>query len=97
MDEGMELIEVSARFIDSAEFKQIYGSAPTNEEYLYQLYTNVLGRGPDQTGYSWWLDQLNNNPEKNWERVLADFSESPENNANTMEAVGDHIVFDLFH
>jgi len=97
MDEGMELIEVSARFIDSAEFKQIYGSTPTNEEYLYQLYTNVLGRGPDQTGYSWWLDQLNNNPEKNWERVLADFSESPENNANTMEAVGDHIVFDLFH
>jgi len=96
MDQGMDLLEVSARFIDSSEFRSIYGTEPTNAEYLHRLYTNILDREPDQGGYEWWLDQLNNNPEKTWERVLADFSESEENQQNMLELTGGVVSYDLF-
>jgi len=95
MDEGMELVEVAARFIDSAEFRSVYGLDPSHDEFLYRLYTNVLDREPDASGYDWWLNQLNTNPEKTWERVLADFSESPENQQNVIQITGSIIEFDL--
>lgn len=78
-DLGLNLIDMSAKFIDSPEFRSIYGQKPTNGEFLTKVYTNVLGRSPDAVGYAWWLNELNNNPEKTWKKVLADFSESNEN------------------
>jgi hypothetical protein len=88
-DKGMGLIEISSRFIDSNEFKSIYGTNPTNETFITNLYLNVLDRVPDNSGLAWWVDQLDNNSEKTWEKVLADFSESPENiENNRLELVG---------
>ena len=89
LDEGMDLIEVSARFIDSAEFRSLYGESPSNGEFLTAVYRNVLDREPDASGYAWWVDQLQNNPEKTWAKVLADFSESPENVSNVIDIVAD--------
>ncbi|PSL14104.1 uncharacterized protein DUF4214 [Marinobacterium halophilum] len=96
MDHGMNLQEAAARFIDSIEFKELYGFAPSNDDFLHRLYTNILDREPDASGYDWWLEQLNTNPEKTWDRVLADFSESPENLDNMLEITGGIISFDLF-
>tara|TARA_B100000780_G_C20910437_1_gene362511 strand:- start:1 stop:546 length:546 start_codon:yes stop_codon:yes gene_type:complete len=88
-DDGMGLIEISSRFIDSNEFKSIYGTNPTNETFITKLYLNVLDRVPDNSGLAWWVDQLDNNSEKTWKKVLADFSESPENiENNRLELVG---------
>ena len=94
MDEGMDMAEVAARFINSDEFRSLYGQNPTNGEFLNKVYLNVLDRLPDAGGYDWWMDQLENNPEKTWEKVLADFSESPENQANVTELIANGIVFD---
>lgn len=97
-DNGMGLIEVSARFIDSNEFKAIYGTNPTNATFITNLYLNVLDRAPDDAGLDWWVDQLENNSEKTWQKVLADFSESPENiENNRVELVGgvEYISYDL--
>ena len=94
MDDGMDMVEVAARFIDSPEFRSLYGQNPTNGEFLNKVYLNVLDRLPDDSGYAWWIDQLDNNPEKSWEKVLADFSESPENQANVAELIANGIVFD---
>ena len=94
----MGLIEISSRFIDSNEFKSIYGTNPTNETFITNLYLNVLDRVPDNSGLAWWVDQLDNNSEKTWEKVLADFSESPENiENNRLELVGgvEYISYDL--
>lgn len=96
MDQGMNLQEAAARFIDSNEFQALYGVAPSNDDFLYRLYTNILDREPDAAGYDWWLEQLNTNPEKTWDRVLADFSESRENLDNMLEITGGIISFDLF-
>ena len=97
-DKGMGLIEISSRFIDSNEFKSIYGTNPTNETFITNLYLNVLDRVPDNSGLDWWVDQLDNNSEKTWKKVLADFSESPENiENNRLELVGgvEYISYDV--
>ena len=96
MDEGMDLIEVSARFIDSAEFRGMYGYNPSAGQFLTNVYAHVLDRVPDAGGYAWWLDQMEHNPEKTWQKVLADFSESPENQANVVGLIGSGVVYDLW-
>ena len=95
VDDGMDLEEIAARFIDSAEFRQVYGSAPSNAEFLTKLYENILNRTPDPQGYAWWLNQLNNNPTRDWAKVLTEFSESNENQENVAEIVGQGIIFDV--
>lgn len=96
MDAGMELIEVSARFIDSDEFRLLYGESADNEDFLLAVYQNVLDRAPDDDGYAWWIDQLENNPEKTWDKVLADFSESVENQDNVQTLIANGINYELW-
>jgi hypothetical protein len=94
MDSGMNMVEVAARFIDSNEFRAMYGASPTDEQYLTKIYQNVLGRDPEPDGYNWWLNEMRTNPEKTRAKVLADFSESAENKAGTAQLVGQGIVYD---
>jgi serralysin len=95
-DQGTTLIEMSGKFIDSPEFRSIYGQNPSNSEFLTRVYTNVLGRTPDSGGYNWWLNQLNTNPEKTWKKVLADFSESPENIQSVAPIIQDGFAYKPF-
>ena len=84
--------------MNSNQFKSIYGTNPTNETFITNLYLNVLDRVPDNSGLAWWVDQLENNSEKTWQKVLADFSESPENiENNRLELVGgvEYISYDV--
>jgi len=94
IDRGMDLIEVSARFVDSNEFRTLYGTNPTNDQFLTKLYNNVLGRQPEASGYNWWLNQLNTNPEKTKAKVLADFAESPENQTGVLGLIGSGITYE---
>ena len=93
-DNGMQLQEVAARFIDSNEFRLLYGTNPTNSEYLTKVYSNVLGRTPDKAGFDWWLSEMNTNPTKTKVKVLTDFSESPENQQGVATLIGNGIVFE---
>ena len=67
-----------------------------NGGFLTKVYKNALGRGPDSGGCNWWVDQLTNNPEKTWEKVMADFSEGTENQANVSELIGNGVQYDLW-
>ncbi len=90
MDAGLNVVEVAARFIDSAEFRTLYGTHPGNADFVTSLYENVLHRAPEPTGYNWWLDELDSGrrlPDK----VLADFSEGPENQLNVVGLIHDGI------
>jgi hypothetical protein len=86
MDAGMSQLEVAARFVDSDEFRSLYGTNPTNAEFLTRLYSNVLHRTPDPGGYDWWLGELNAG-RYNKITALAGFSESPENQAGVLNAI----------
>lgn len=96
IDNGMDMVEVAARFIDSNEFRSLYGQNPSNADFLTKVYTNVLGRTPDQGGYDWWLNELNTNPSKTKSKVLADFAESGENQAGVASLIGNGIQYTEF-
>jgi hypothetical protein len=86
MDTGTALEQVAAEFIGAPEFKGLYGTNPTDAEFLTKLYENVLHRTPDQGGYDWWLGQLNDGAYDKI-KALASFSESPENQAGVLNAI----------
>lgn len=96
IDKGMDMVEVAARFIDSPEFRTLYGQNPSNGDFLTKVYTNVLGRTPDQGGYNWWLNELNTNPSKTKAKVLADFAESSENQTSVASLIGNGIQYTEF-
>jgi cyclophilin family peptidyl-prolyl cis-trans isomerase len=94
MDKGMGVVEVAARFIDSSEFRELYGLNPSNAEFLTKVYSNVLDRTPDTAGLDWWVNEMMTNPTKTWQKVLADFSESSENQANVASLIANGIPYD---
>ncbi|MFW2381636.1 MAG: DUF4214 domain-containing protein [Acidimicrobiales bacterium] len=52
-------IEIARFFTtSSAEFRNFYENAPSDEAFLTRVYENVLGRGSDPSGYAYWLDIL---------------------------------------
>mgnify|MGYP001272357298 CR=1 FL=1 len=69
---------VASSFLISSEFKERYGVNTSNSRYVEVLYQNVLGRDYDQSGYDYWLGNLNNGIETRHELLLG-FSESAEN------------------
>ncbi|WP_120994215.1 DUF4214 domain-containing protein [Stutzerimonas urumqiensis] len=89
MDRGTSLMDVSAAFTTSPEYRQLYGAAPTDAEVLTHYYLNVLDRTPDQEGFDYWMTQMQAGLSD--AAVLAYFSESPENRLNVIGAIEDGI------
>ncbi|MES2325350.1 MAG: DUF4214 domain-containing protein [Pseudomonadota bacterium] len=77
LDQGISLHDVAQEFINSNEFKALYGVGSTNAEFVTRLYSNILDRAPDAGGFDYWLTALNNGYAR--ADVLANFSESAEN------------------
>lgn len=73
-------LSIAGGFTNSAEFIAKYG-ALTNQQYVTQLYANILDRAPDTAGLNSWVSQLNSGVSR--EHVLAGFADSLEaiNNA----------------
>jgi hypothetical protein len=94
MDRGHALKEVAAGFIDSAEFRQLYGASPSDAQYVEALYANVLHRTPDAAGYDFWLHAMQLAPRA---EVLVNFSESAENQAQVIGAIQHGIEFTPWH
>ena len=94
MDEGMDVVEVAARFIDSSEFRDLYGSNVSSADFLTKVYSNVLDRTPDATGIDWWVNEMKTNPTKTWQKVLADFAESSENQSGVANLIGNGITYE---
>jgi len=71
---------IAGGFMQSSEFINKYGSL-TDFGFINAMYQNVLGRGADDAGASFWLNQLSHGTTR--EMVLVGFAESPENMAKT--------------
>ena len=92
MDGGVSLNTVAQGFVNSAEFKSVYGASPTNAEIVTRFYDNVLGRAAESGGYNYWLGVLNSG-QGSVAGVLAAFSESPENQAAVIGVIGNGILY----
>jgi len=69
---------ISQSFLISEEFKLVYGNDTNNDIFVNRMYENILTRNPDNEGFNYWMNQLNNGLE-NRSEVLIGFSESKEN------------------
>jgi hypothetical protein len=79
LDRGISISEIAQGFVNSSEFKSVYGSNPTNQQVVDLLYLNVLGRAGEPSGISYWVNGLNNGVPV--AEVLRGFSVSAENHA----------------
>jgi subtilisin family serine protease len=95
MDIGDSLKEVAKSFVNSAEFKVVYGASPTNAQIVTRFYDNVLHRAAESGGYNYWLGTLNSGQDTVAE-VLASFSDSPENQAGVIGVIGNGILYTPF-
>ena len=88
---GSSLDAVANGFIASAEFSQKYG-ALNDDDFVTQMYFNVLHRAPDAGGKKYWTDLLQG---KAYTRagVLTAFAESAENVANVAPAIAGGIAY----
>lgn len=88
-DEGLDLRQAAHGFIASAEFAGIYGSAPSDTAFVDLLYQNVLDRSAAEPELAYWVGEMASGRSR--AQVLVDFSESPENVANTASAISEGI------
>ncbi|MEM8821522.1 MAG: DUF4214 domain-containing protein, partial [Pseudomonadota bacterium] len=70
--------DAAGYFIQSEEFIETYGAAQSNSDYLTALYFNTLLRAPEQRGFDWWLERLDEGLVDR-AAILAEFAESVEN------------------
>jgi hypothetical protein len=91
LDNGNSLNNVSQGFIGSPEFQRTYGANSSDTTFLTNIYTNVLGRNYDQSGYDFWLNGLKNGLQR--DSLLSQFSESVENCANVAPLIGQGIQY----
>ena len=91
LDGGCSLSVVAQQFLDSAEFSA-RRSGSDHEQYVTQLYANVLHRTPDQAGLAFWVDHLQA-ATMTQAQTLAAFSESAENQAALIGVIEQGMVY----
>jgi hypothetical protein len=94
LDQGVTLHSVAQSFVDSSEFKTLYGAAPSDADFVKLLYNNVLHRAPDQAGSDFWVQGLHNGATR--ADILINFSESPENQAGVAPLIGNGFTYLVF-
>ncbi|MEI8186551.1 MAG: DUF4214 domain-containing protein [Chlorobiaceae bacterium] len=90
LNNGESLPQVAANFINSSEFKTMYGDNPSDNTFVTLLYQHVLGRTPDQSGYDFWINSLHTISRA---QELTYFSESAENKAAVTGIITNGIIY----
>lgn len=93
-DNGASLQEIAQSFIESNEFSNLYGSNLTDEAFVNTLYENILNRSADQSGLDYWVNDLANGASR--AAVLTGFTESSENQANTLTEIENGFQFQMW-
>lgn len=91
LDVGFSIQQIAQDFINSPEFQSKYGANLSNEDFVTQLYLNVLHRAPDSNGYSYQVNALNTGLSR--AQLLVNFSESPENYSATLVGIQNGIEY----
>jgi hypothetical protein len=95
MDKGVSLSAVAGGFVDSKEFRDVYGVSPSNREIIAKFYENVLLRPGETAGIDFWTGVLDNK-QATLAEVLVGFSESPENQAALVGVMANGVAYTPF-
>ncbi|WP_157201513.1 DUF4214 domain-containing protein [Massilia sp. Root418] len=91
LDEGWTLLDVAGRFLNSAEYGRLYGTGLQNQQFVTELYHNVLHRDPEQAGLAHWMTKLDQGATR--AELLVGFSESAENMAQVIGAIENGMAY----
>jgi len=91
-----DMLQVSREFITQVEFKNMYGTDPSDMFFINELYEHVLHREADSGGFAYWMDILQRHPNERPDVLLA-FSESAENKALVIGSIQDGMVYTPYH
>ncbi len=94
LDHGGTLLGAADGFMRSDEFMSKFGGSVSDAAFITKLYEHVLHRQPDTGGYRYWSDALDAGTARS--QLLVDFSESAENKALLIGAIGDGIAYEPF-
>ncbi|GAB3399888.1 DUF4214 domain-containing protein [Massilia agilis] len=89
---GVSAQQVADGFIQSDEFKSVYGGSPGSQQIVEGLYRNILGRDGEQAGIDFWRNALERGA-ATLPQVLVGFSESAENKAGVIGSIQSGIPF----
>jgi hypothetical protein len=91
LDRGQTLAQVASGFLSSDEYVGRYGAGITDRAFINNLYHNVLHRDADDGGAAYWGSRLASGSSRG--QVLAEFSESGENQAQVIGAIQNGIDY----
>jgi Ca2+-binding RTX toxin-like protein len=92
LDLGLNIQTVAQDFVNSSEFKTVYGANPTNAQIVNLFYGNVLGRAGETAGINFWVGQLNAGTSVG--AVLEGFAVSSENHGIVDPKIAQGILLD---
>ncbi|MCP3991021.1 MAG: DUF4214 domain-containing protein [Actinomycetia bacterium] len=87
---GSSMNQISEQFVLSNEFQVRYGTL-TNEQYVNQVYTNVLGRSADAGGLAHWTSRLAQGMSRG--ELMVSFSDS----AEYRELIGGRVLATMLY
>ncbi|WUR14183.1 DUF4214 domain-containing protein [[Empedobacter] haloabium] len=90
-EHGASLRSIAAGFMQSAEFKNMYGTGGPDSVFLEKLYQHALHRAPDEEGMLYWQHQLHRGATR--VDLLLSFADSPENHAQVIGSIRDGIDY----
>ena len=93
LDKGESLTTVAGAFVNSDEFKSMYGAQVSTGTFVTKLYNNVLDRDPEAAGFDHWTNSIDGGAITR-EQALVGFSESAENQANLIGVMQNGFEYD---
>ncbi len=77
----LSALQLADIFMAAPEFTANFGANPSNDAFVTELYSNVLGRAPDAAGLAYWEAQANSGVAR--DQLLVAFATSAENHTLT--------------
>ena len=95
IEDVSQAFALSPEFLNATRIEDPAGSGEfrplTDGEFIVYVYSAVLNRRPDQGGFEFWLDRLNDGLNRG--TLMTSFSESPENVERSRSAVDVTVTY----
>lgn len=69
--DGMSMEDIAREFFDQPETRALYGDSDDSSALVTAVYSNILGRNPDQDGFNYWVSVLDSGAVDRSEFILA--------------------------
>lgn len=93
LDEGASRVKIAEQFVTSEEFEAILGAASDDEEFIRQMFREVIGREAGEGGLAHWSGRMAEGMTE--AEVLVAFTQSEEYQTRIDDMIGQGLVIDL--